>query len=39
MSARDTKLATEPLVLVIEDEPQVMRFLRASLGSNGYRLL
>jgi two-component system KDP operon response regulator KdpE len=39
MSARDTKLATEPLVLVIEDEPQVMRFLRASLTGNGYRLL
>lgn len=28
-----------PLVLVIEDEPQMRRFLRASLSSHGYRLL
>jgi two-component system KDP operon response regulator KdpE len=28
-----------PLVLVIEDEPQMRRFLRASLGSHGFRLL
>jgi two-component system KDP operon response regulator KdpE len=28
-----------PLVLVIEDEPQMRRFLRASLGTHGYRLL
>ncbi|HET7754458.1 MAG TPA: response regulator [Anaeromyxobacteraceae bacterium] len=27
------------LVLVVEDEPQVRRFLRASLSSRGYRLL
>jgi two-component system KDP operon response regulator KdpE len=27
------------LVLVVEDEPQVRRFLRASLGSNGYRVV
>ncbi len=39
MSASDANLATAPLVLVIEDEPQVMRFLRASLTSNGYRLV
>jgi two-component system KDP operon response regulator KdpE len=26
------------LVLVVEDEPQVMRFLRASLSAHGYRL-
>jgi two-component system KDP operon response regulator KdpE len=26
------------LVLVVEDEPQVLRFLRASLGAHGYRL-
>lgn len=26
------------LVLVIEDEPQMLRFLRASLGAHGYRL-
>jgi two-component system KDP operon response regulator KdpE len=28
-----------PLVLVVEDEPQVRRFLRASLHSHGYRLV
>jgi two-component system KDP operon response regulator KdpE len=28
-----------PLVLVIEDEPQVRRFLRAALASHGYRLV
>ncbi len=28
-----------PLVLVVEDEPQVRRFLRASLLSHGYRLV
>jgi len=27
------------LVLLVEDEPQMRRFLRASLGSHGYRLL
>ncbi|HEX9188452.1 MAG TPA: response regulator, partial [Vicinamibacteria bacterium] len=27
------------LVLVVEDEPQVRRFLRASLAAHGYRLL
>lgn len=31
--------ATGPLVMVIEDEPQVRRFLRAALGSRGYRLV
>lgn len=30
---------TKPLILVIEDEPQIRRFLRAALTSNGYRLL
>jgi two-component system KDP operon response regulator KdpE len=29
----------EPLVLVVEDEPQMRRFLRASLTSHGYRLV
>jgi two-component system KDP operon response regulator KdpE len=29
----------EPLVLVVEDEPQVMRFLRATLPTHGYRVL
>jgi two-component system, OmpR family, KDP operon response regulator KdpE len=27
-----------PLVLVVEDEPQMRRFLRASLGAEGYRI-
>jgi two-component system KDP operon response regulator KdpE len=27
-----------PLVLVIEDEPQILKFLRASLSAHGYRL-
>jgi len=31
--------AREPVVLVVEDEPQVRRFLRASLASRGYRLV
>ena len=28
-----------PLVLVVEDEPQMLRFLRASLATHGYRLI
>jgi two-component system KDP operon response regulator KdpE len=28
-----------PVVLVVEDEPQMRRFLRASLGAEGYRVL
>jgi two-component system KDP operon response regulator KdpE len=28
-----------PIVMVVEDEPQMRRFLRASLGSHGFRLL
>ncbi len=31
--------ATAPQVLVVEDEPQVQRFLRAGLQNHGYRLL
>jgi len=31
--------ATGPLVLVVEDEPQMRRFLRASLSAHGYRLV
>jgi DNA-binding response OmpR family regulator len=37
-----TELADErrpPLVLVVEDEPQLMRFLRATLPSHGYRMV
>jgi len=30
---------SSPTVLVIEDEPQIRRFLRATLMANGYRLL
>src|SRR6185295_4148012 len=28
-----------PVVLVVEDEPQMRRFLRASLGSHGFRVV
>ena len=31
--------ATDPLVLFVDDEPQVRRFLRASLPHQGYRLI
>jgi len=31
--------ADEPTVLVIEDDPQIRRFLRAALPAHGYRLL
>jgi two-component system, OmpR family, KDP operon response regulator KdpE len=31
--------ADGPMVLLVEDEPQMRRFLRASLGSHGFRLL
>jgi two-component system KDP operon response regulator KdpE len=30
---------TQPTILIIEDEPQIRRFLRATLGSQGYTLL
>jgi len=30
---------SDPLVLVVEDEPQVMRFLRATLPDHGYRMV
>jgi two-component system KDP operon response regulator KdpE len=36
--ADDRDAASRPLVLVIEDEAQVMRFLRATLEAHGYRL-
>jgi two-component system KDP operon response regulator KdpE len=32
-------VSAKPLVLVIEDEPQIRRFLRASLGAQGYRIV
>ena len=32
-------MTAQPLVLVVEDEPQLMRFLRATLPSHGYRVL
>ena len=35
---RATMSAPGPLVLVVEDEPQMRRFLRASLTSHGYQL-
>lgn len=31
--------AGKPLVLVIEDEPEIRRFLRATLGAQGYRIV
>jgi len=31
--------AAAPVVLVIEDEPEIRRFLRSSLGSEGYRVV
>jgi two-component system KDP operon response regulator KdpE len=31
--------AVEPLVLVVEDEPQLVRFLRATLPPHGYRVI
>lgn len=34
-----SEAAPGPLVLLVEDEPQMRRFLRAALGSRGYRLL
>ncbi len=37
--AEDSTDGAGRLVLVVEDEPQVLRFLRTSLGAYGYRLL
>ena len=35
----ETQGAASPLVLIVEDESQVMRFLRTSLPSHGYRVV
>jgi two-component system KDP operon response regulator KdpE len=35
----ETEAGQTPLVLVVDDEPQVRRFLRASLPHQGYRLI
>jgi two-component system, OmpR family, KDP operon response regulator KdpE len=35
---RDRK-AVEPLVLIVEDEPQIVRFLRATLPPHGYHVI
>lgn len=32
-------VAVGALILIVEDEPQMLRFLRASLGTHGYRLV
>lgn len=39
MSETSEAAARAPLVLVVEDEPQMRRFIRASLTSHGYRLV
>jgi two-component system KDP operon response regulator KdpE len=39
VTASGPEAAPEPLLLVVEDEPQMMRFLRATLPSAGYRVL
>ncbi len=38
MSHADADATAQPLVLVIEDEPQMLRFLRPALTTNGYRI-
>jgi two-component system KDP operon response regulator KdpE len=32
-------MTTEPLILIVEDEPQMLRFLRTSLATHGYRIV
>ncbi len=39
MTALAREAAREPLLLVVEDEPQLMRFLRATLPAHGYRMV
>ncbi len=36
--AEPAAAAPAPIIVLIEDEPQIRRFLRATLGSQGYRL-
>jgi two-component system KDP operon response regulator KdpE len=38
MSPSDPEAARAPLALVVDDEPQLRRFLRATLPAHGYRL-
>jgi len=38
MSAEPVASAPAPVIVLIEDEPQIRRFLRATLGTQGYRL-
>jgi two-component system KDP operon response regulator KdpE len=37
--ARENRVTDRPLVLVIEDERQMLRFLRPALEGNGYRVV
>jgi two-component system KDP operon response regulator KdpE len=39
MSSPETSVAAAPLVLVVDDEPQLRRFLRATLPAHGYRVV
>jgi len=39
VTPQGSEAAREPLVLVVEDEPQLMRFLRATLPAHGYRMV
>lgn len=36
--AREGLAKTQPVVVVIEDDPQIRRFLRTGLGANGYQV-
>jgi len=39
MSSPEPAAAAQPLVLVVDDEPQLRRFLRATLPAHGYKLV